>query len=152
MRDVNKEKNFYEIKYGVSPWELTGLFFMEYRDNNPDTGQLSRWVRSPCMNARAIDIAKQQMDWSNVDNFTIWSMEDLFQPVDRHGFTESECQTRNMEFSFWSQKSEYMFGDKYQINRDTLCSQKRRARKETKRLKEGLRAGDEVVFHRYEVA
>ena len=111
---MSKEKNNLEYMTEVSPEELKGLFFVDYM---LDMGNISRWVRSPYVDARDLAIQTACMDWSKVKNYRVQSYEDLVQPVNSDGLTESQCEGRDIEFVPECQKIEYVFGSLYRIER-----------------------------------
>lgn len=114
MQDIN-EKNNLDYITEVSPEELKGLFFMDYKSTEP-----LRWVRNPWTDARDLAIHTATMDWSNVMDFRVQSYEDLVQPVNEDGFSEYQCESRNINFVPECQKIEYLFGRSYRIDRYTF--------------------------------
>ena len=111
MQDIN-EKNNLDYITEVSPEELKGLFFMDYGET-----ERVRWVRNPWMDARDLGISTATMDWSKVKEFRVQSYEDLVQPVNDHGVTKYQCESRNIDFVPVCQKIEYIFGANYRIDR-----------------------------------
>ena len=112
MIEVNNEKNNLDYITEVSPEELKGLFFMDYKHT-----ENVRWVREPWMDARDLVIHTATMDWSKVKDFRVQSYEDLVQPVNEDGFTKYQCESRNIDFAPECQKIEWFFGSMYRIER-----------------------------------
>ena len=111
MQDIN-EKNNLDYITEVSPEELKGLFFMDYKHT-----ENVRWVREPWMDARDLVIRTATMDWSKMEDFRVQSYEDLVQPVNEDGFTKYQCESRNIDFAPECQKIEWFFGSMYRIER-----------------------------------
>ena len=134
---MSKEKNNLEYMTEVSPEELKGMFFVDYK-----YGELGiRWVREPYVDARDLAIQTACMEWSKVKNYRVQSYEDLVQPVNSDGLTESQCKGRDIEFVPECQKIEYQFGSLYRIERVLFEVHKNNP---DLRQNKGLYTGDET--------